>query len=484
VLEALEVGEGTLQAQIERMLSAALAVRMPLEALVDRVSAAFVLFTVALAAGVGVYYWHLGRTAEGMLDGLAVLVVACPCALGLATPLAGFVALQRAAREGILFRSAEVLEKLARVDTIVLDKTGTLTEGRFRVGELRSSSDVPPDELLRIAASLESSSEHHLGRAIVEAAQARGLPLAAVDNFVNHPGEGIEGDVSPAEMPGAATRVLLGSLAYLCARGFEVPQEMAAAAKQADFGTEVYLGWEGRVRGAMRLEDHIREDARAAVVQCRQAGLEVHLLSGDRRASAERVAAALDIAHWVGERLPAQKVAYVAELQKAGRRVAMAGDGVNDAPALAQADAGFTHQVGTDMSREAADVHVLGTSLARIPWSIAFSRRAFRHIRQNLFWAFFYNVVAMGMAAAGWLRPVMAAAAMIASSLMVVGNSLRLGKAPGISGGARTAALESRAARASSVGPPPPAVPPSPADSGATAFSRPGRPPADRASTA
>jgi Cu+-exporting ATPase len=477
VLEALEVGEGTLQARIEQLLSTALAARMPLEALVDRISAAFVVFTVGLALGVGIFYWHQGRTADGLLNSLAVLVVACPCALGLATPLAGFVALQRAAREGVLLRSMEVLEKLARLDTVVFDKTGTLTEGSFRVAAIRPAPGVSADRVLHLAASLESSSEHHLARAIVHEARARGLDLTAPRSFVNHPGEGVEGEM---ETPGGRAQVVLGTLRYLRGRGLEVPPGLENSAPETGYGTEVYVGWDGRGRGAITLEDGIREDSRAAVLQCRKAGLELHLLSGDRRASTERVAGTLQIPHSAAEQLPVQKVAYIAELQKTGRRVAMVGDGVNDAPALAQADVGFTHQMGTEMSREAADVHVLGTSLVRIPWSVSFARKAFRHIRQNLFWAFFYNVIAMGLAAAGWLRPVWAAVAMIASSMMVVGNSFRLGRTRGIAfvpGKKHEGRLE---------GTPTAGLSMTPADAATktATFSPPGSPSADRSSIA
>lgn len=442
--EAVQVGEGTVKAQIERLCAEAIGARMPLASLVDTVSAWFVGFTLALALGVALFYTYIRhQPMDGFLNALAVLVVACPCALGIATPMASFVAMQRAAKEGVLIRVPEVLERLRRVDTVVFDKTGTLTEGRLRVMEVVSSQEAQTDAatILRIAASLENSSEHHLGRAIVEAFQESSGRFADVSDFQNHPGEGIEGSVArEALRPVMASSrsedlrelVFVGTAASLESRGLRTPRDLEAQLGNAHLESRAFVGWGGMIRGVIRLQDKIRPNAKAVIAQCRARGLDVHLLSGDRRESTEQVARELGIDHWAGEKLPWQKVEYVEALEKAGRHVAMVGDGVNDAPALAKADVGIAHQLGTDLSKEAADVHILAGNLTLVPWSVGLAKQTFRHIQENLFWAFIYNVIAIGLAAAGVLRPVLAALAMLLSSLLVVGNSMRLSRALGI----------------------------------------------------
>jgi Cu+-exporting ATPase len=343
--------------------------------------------------------------------------------------------MQRAAREGVLIRIPDALEKMARVDTVVFDKTGTLTEGKLSVQEVRPSSsvEVSAAQMLQVAASLENCSEHHAGHAIVEAYKKNAADLLPVANFVNHPGEGIEGDVRFESAPGSpATRVYLGTLASLLGRGLRLPPDLDNLAASPGIETRVYVGWGGQIRAVIRLQDHLRGGASETVKRCQRQRLDVRLLSGDRTEATQFVASALGISEWAGDQLPWQKVNYIEDLEKRGRRVAMVGDGVNDAPALAKATVGFAHQVGTDLSKEAADVHILGGELVRVPWALALSRKTFSHIRQNLFWAFFYNVIAMGLAAAGWLKPIMAAIAMLLSSLMVTGNSMRLGRVKGL----------------------------------------------------
>jgi heavy metal translocating P-type ATPase len=435
---ATEVGEGTLQAQIERMCAEAIGSRMPLQTLVDSVSAWFVGSATLFALGVAAYYSLLrGDTLHGFLNALAVLVVACPCALGIATPMATFVALQRSAREGVLIRSPENLEQMSKVDTVVFDKTGTLTEGKLRVLEVMASANAPISraDLLRIAASLECNSEHHLGRAIVEEYKSQGQDkeFLAVEDFVNHPGEGIEGRLPRSPELDASQNLLvhLGTEASLQQIGLRMPPDLASSLPEAALESRAYVGWSGWIHGVIRLQDHARAGARSVVEQCFRQGLEVHLLSGDRKQTTRQLAVDLGIEHWAGEQLPWQKVEYVEALERAGRTVAMVGDGVNDAPALSKADVGIAHQIGTDLSKEAADVHILAGDLTLVPWVLSLAKKTFRHIQENLFWAFLYNVIAIGLAAMGWLRPVMAAAAMLVSSLMVVGNSLRLEKVRG-----------------------------------------------------
>jgi len=431
IYQAVKVGEGTLQAQIERMCAEALGARMPLQTLVDRVSAWFVGAVMLFALGVVAYYGVLRHEPLlGFLNALAILVVACPCALGIATPMATFVGLQRAAKEGVLIRIPENLERMSKVDTVVFDKTGTLTDGKLSVLDVVTSVDagVNRNALLQIAASLESNSEHHLGRAIVKEFRAQGGELLAVEDFQNHPGEGIEGRVLADE---EVYSVLLGTSVSLLNKGLSMPVDLEGSLPEAGLESRVYVGWDGAIRGVVRLQDHLRAGAESAVRQCQGQKLEVHLLSGDRSASTQLVAAKLGIKEWAAERLPGQKVDYVEALQRSGRKVTMVGDGVNDAPALAKADVGIAHQIGTDLSKEAADVHILAGDITLVPWVLSLSKKTFRHIQENLFWAFVYNVIAIALAAIGWLRPVMAAAAMLVSSLMVVGNSLRLERVRG-----------------------------------------------------
>jgi heavy metal translocating P-type ATPase len=439
--QAVQVGEGTLQSQIERMCAEAMSSRMPLETLVDKASAWFVGATIVFAALILAYDALLRHQAlVGFLSALAILVVACPCALGIATPMATFIALQRAAREGVLIRSPECLERMFGIDTIVFDKTGTLTEGKLQVVDA-ASADAPgcarldPVELLQIAASLETLSEHHLGRAILQEFKSQGGDLFYVTDFVNHPGEGIEGTVAvPSRRFSSGARnetdgdihVHLGTAAALAARGLQMPEGLDGLNEHTTFESRVYLGWDGWVRGVICLQDQLRSGAQEVISQCRRQGLQIHLVSGDREASTREIAQALHIQNWAAEKLPAQKVEYLEMLQRQGRKVAMVGDGQNDAPALAKARIGIAHQIGTDLSKEAADVHILAGDLALIPWSLMLARKTLRHIRQNLFWAFLYNVVAIALAAMGFLKPVMAAAAMLLSSLIVAGNSLRL----------------------------------------------------------
>lgn len=439
IYEGVKVGEGTLQAQIERMCAEAIEARMPLQVLVDSVSAWFVGVVMVFAFGVVAYYSVLQHEPlHGFMNALAVLVVACPCALGIATPMATFVALQRAAKEGVLIRVPENLERMSKVDTVVFDKTGTLTEGKLSVLDVIANADAGLNRnvLLRIAASLESNSEHHMGRAIVKEFQVQGGELLAVHDFQNHPGEGIEGRVLAPVLSGVQAVeqvciVHLGTAASLLRRGMSKPAGLERSLPEAGLESRVYLGWDGAIRGVICLQDHLRPGVMSVMKQCRAQKLEVHLLSGDRSVCTEKVAAELGIEHWASERLPRQKVEYVEELQREGRKVAMVGDGVNDAPALAKADVGIAHQIGTDLSKEAADVHILAGDITLVPWVLSLSKKTFRHIQENLFWAFLYNVIAIGLAAMGWLRPVMAAAAMLVSSLMVVGNSLRLEKVRG-----------------------------------------------------
>jgi heavy metal translocating P-type ATPase len=433
VYEALSVGRDTLEAQIERMCAEAIGSRMPMQALADKISARFVAATVLIALFT-CFYWGLVRhqSVAGFMNALAVLVVACPCALGIATPMATFVALRRAAKEGVLIRTPEALERMRRIDTVVFDKTGTLTEGKLTVTGVIASCQggYSAEELLRIAASLADSSEHHLARAILERFRARHGRLLSVREFVNHPGEGIAGKIILENE--ASVRAFLGSARSLEARGFELPKDLANSPASEGLESRVYIAWDKTIRGIIRLGDTLRPAARAAIDACKQQGIAVHLLSGDGTACTKQVAEDANIDSWSSEQTPQQKVAYIRSLEKAGHRVAMVGDGTNDAPALAQAEVGIAHQLGTDLSKEAAEVHILAGDLRLVPWVLELSRKTFSSIRGNLFWAFAYNSAAIALAAAGMLRPVAAAAAMLASSAMVIGNSMRLERMRGV----------------------------------------------------
>jgi Cu+-exporting ATPase len=418
VVRATRVGADTALAQIVRLVEEAQGGKAPVQRLADRVAGVFVPVVLAVAAATLAGWLATGHTAaETVSAAAAVLIVACPCALGLATPTAVMVGTGRGAQLGILIRGAEVLEQAGRVDTAVLDKTGTLTEGRMALVEVAADDGVDPDELLRLAASLEDASEHPVARAVADGARERGLALAPADGFRNLPGLGVAGRVDGHDL-------LVGSPRLLTGRGWEVPEAVAAA--RPDGRTSVVAGWDGRARGVLAVADRVKPGGRTAVDRLRALGLETVLLTGDDRATAAAVAAAVGVDAVVAEVLPGDKVAEVRRRQQAGRVVAMVGDGVNDAPALAQADVGVALGTGTDVALEASDLTLVGGDPGGVADAIALSRETYATIKQNLFWAFAYNAAAIPLAAAGRLHPMAAAAAMSLSSLFVVGCSLQL----------------------------------------------------------
>ena len=415
-------------AQIRRLAEEAQARRAPVERIAARTARVFVPMTIMVAAAAfGFWLWR-GEAARAGMSALAVLVVACPCALGLATPLAITAALGRAAREGVLIRSGEALEELARVEEVLLDKTGTLTKGRPVVKEIVCCDpECSEGETLSWLASLESSSEHVIGRALGGAAREAGLRLGTVEGFRAFPGRGAAGEVA---LGGERRRVIAGSLDFLGSQQVDCSEtrELPAVAPEA---TLVFVAWGGRLRARVSLSDSLREDAPAAVQRLRQLGLRVALLTGDRRAAAERLAREAGVEEVTADCLPEQKLAEVRAHRRRGVVVAVVGDGINDAPALAEADVGIAMGGGADLAREAGDIALLGEGLLRIPWMVGLSRHTYRIIRQNLGWAFGYNLVAMGFAFAGLLHPLIAALAMLGSSLFVLHNSLRLSKYAG-----------------------------------------------------
>lgn len=419
VVETTAVGEEALLGQMARLVREAQAQRAPVERLADRLAALFVPLVWATALGAVVYWAGLhGDLARGALAALAVLVVACPCALGLATPLAVSVAVGRAARAGVLIRSGEALEMLPRLRHLFIDKTGTLTRNRMRLVAVAGAGE-PDEVVLAWAATLESASEHPVGRALVAAAKERGLALGTVREFRAVPGRGVEGLVV---LGGQERAVLAGSAAFLAERGVEP----APGPALPEGSTAVVVAWEGRVRGWLALADEVRPEGRGLAAALAALGLRVTLLSGDREAAARPLAAEVGIATVHAGCTPADKAALIQAARREGGAVGMVGDGINDAPALAAADVGIALAGGTNLAREAGDVVLLGDELHRIPWSIELARAAYRIIRQNLLWAFGYNTIALAVAFSGRLHPLLAAVLMLLSSLFVLGNSLRL----------------------------------------------------------
>ena len=422
VVRVTKVGSETALAQIARLVEEAQAGKAPIQRLVDRVSAVFVPIVIALALATLVG-WLLvtGDAAAAFTAAVAVLIIACPCALGLATPTALMVGTGRGAQLGILIKGPEVLERTRRITTIVLDKTGTVTEGRMRLADAIPAAGVERQELLRLAGAAEDASEHPIARAIAEHARAKLGSLPSVASFRNRAGVGVEAVVD-------AHAVVVGRPSLLEQWGVELPADLRAAQEQAeaDGRTVVAVGWDGAARGLLVVSDRPKSTAGEAIDALRRLGLKPVLLTGDNERTARAVAGQVGIERVLANVLPEDKVGEVRRLQQAGEVVAMVGDGINDAPALAQADLGLAIGTGTDVAIEASDLTLVSGDLRAAADAIALARRTLRTIKANLFWAFAYNVAAIPLAVAGLLSPVIAAAAMAFSSVFVVSNSLRL----------------------------------------------------------
>src|SRR5262245_42359558 len=430
VIRAERVGVDTMLAQIVRLVSEAQRSRAPLQRLADRVSAVFVPAVVAIAAATFVAWALWGsepRLAYAVVNAVAVLIVACPCALGLATPMSIMVGVGRGARAGVLVRDAAALEALAAVDTLVVDKTGTLTEGRPAVSSIVPVPGAAEDDVLALAARLERGSEHPLAAAIVAEAERRGLPLAPVEGFRSVTGKGVLATVDERT-------VALGNEALLADLGrTDPPFPMEVAALRRDGQTVVWLLVDGQAAGLIAVADPIKASAGEAVRRLGQAGLEIVMVTGDSRAAAESVARSLGIPRVEAEVLPSQKAVAVKRLQAEGRKVAMAGDGINDAPALAQAHVGVAMGTGTDVAIESAGVVLVKGDLRGLVRARGLARATVANIRQNLFFAFVYNTLGVPIAAGVLypvfgllLSPMIAAAAMSLSSVSVIANALRL----------------------------------------------------------
>ena len=418
VVRATRVGADTALAQIARMVEQAQAGKASVQRLADRVSAIFVPIVIAVALATLAGWLLAGSGASAAFTAaVAVLIIACPCAMGLATPTALMVGTGRGAQLGILIKGPEVLERTQRITTIVLDKTGTVTEGRMQLVDALAL-DASREELFRLAGTAESASEHPLARAIASAAEGERAPVAA---FRNHAGLGVEALVE-------RHAVLVGRPAFLADRAIELPEQARAWQEraEADGRTVVAAAWDGRLHGLLALADTVKPSSRQAVAELKQLGLTPVLLTGDNEHAARAVAAEVGIEEVRAEVLPAGKAEEVQRLQDAGATVAMVGDGVNDAPALARADLGLAIGTGTDVAIEASDLTLVSGDLRAAADAIRLSRRVLATIKGNLFWAFAYNVAAIPLAVAGLLDPMIAAAAMAASSIFVVSNSLRL----------------------------------------------------------
>jgi Cu+-exporting ATPase len=425
-----KVGRDTMLAGIIRMVEQAQGSKLPIQTLVDRVTAWFVPAVIGLAVVTFVVWFFIGpqpALSHALINAVAVLIIACPCAMGLAVPTSIVVGGGRAAEFGVLFRKGEALQELRNVDLVVLDKTGTVTKGRPELTDLVPANGFAADEVLRLVAAVEAQSEHPIAEALVKAAEARGLTLPKVAGFRSVTGYGIEADVE-------GRKVAVGADRFMQTLGLSLSEFADAAAAMGDEGkTPLYASVDGRLAGVLAVADPLKSSSRDAIRALREMGVEVAMVTGDNRRTAQAIAAQVGIEQVVAEVLPEGKVEAISAMRRGDRKIAFVGDGINDAPALAEADIGIAMGTGTDVAIESAGVVLVGGDLSGVVSAIAMSRATMRNIKQNLFWAFGYNVALIPVAAGALyplfglsLSPMIGAAAMALSSVFVLGNALRL----------------------------------------------------------
>jgi heavy metal translocating P-type ATPase len=419
-IRANRVGSDTALAQIVHLVEEAQASKAPVQKLADRISGVFVPIVIVIAlATLGAWLLISNDFAQALTAAVAVLIIACPCALGLATPTAIMVGSGRGAELGVIFKGAEIFERSRAIQTILFDKTGTLTRGMMSLSDVRTDEDEA--RFLYLAATVEAASEHPIGRAVALGAEELDIELGRTINFENFAGRGVRGTVD-------GVQVVVGKAKLLADQGLLIPDRyLDEAARLETEGRTVFLvGWDAEARGVLAVADTLRATARPAVAALQALGVEVAMITGDNQRTAASIAAETGIDHFVAEVLPGEKADQVRRFQEQDKTVAFVGDGINDAPALTQADLGMAVGTGTDVAIEAGDVILMSGDPALAETAMKLARATFRTIRQNLFWAFFYNVAMIPLAAAGLLNPMFAAAAMAFSSVSVVTNSLRL----------------------------------------------------------
>jgi len=421
--EATKVGKDTVLSQIIKLVEDAQGSKAPVQRLADKISGIFVPVVVAIAVVTLLAFTLIkGDFNTGLINAVAVLVIACPCALGLATPTAIMVGTGKGAEKGILIKSGEHLERAHKIDTIIFDKTGTITKGEPEVTDILSFEGIDGEEVLRVAASVEKVSEHPLGQAIVKKGEEESLELKEPEEFVSIPGKGIQATLE-------GKRVLIGNRKLMQDNGISIEAGEDDLLRLEEEGkTAMLIAIDGNLRGIIAVADKIKETSKDAIEKLKSMGLEVYMITGDNERTARAIAKEVGITNVLAEVLPENKAEVVEKIKSEGKKVGMVGDGINDAPALAAADVGFAIGTGTDVAIEAADITLMRGDLQGVVTAIRLSHRTMRTIKQNLFWAFFYNSIGIPFAALGLLNPMIAGAAMAFSSVSVVTNSLRLRK--------------------------------------------------------